>query len=95
MKLDKIISKYNIVFVYFYCEEDWCLGINQYIFDFFNSKYDGNINFYATNKEKHCQYLPCLKLYHKTKMINETFCINNCNFKSFLNSLYTTCRNLD
>ena len=94
MKLEKIISKHNIIFVYFYCEEEWCKNINNYIFDFFNSKCNGNISFHFTRKENYCHFLPCLELYFKGKIINETFCIDNCNFKKYLNSLYTTSQKL-
>ena len=95
MKLDKIINKHNTVFVYFYCEEEWCQNISRYIFDFFNSKCNGNISFYSTTKENYSQYIPCLKLYSKGNIINETFCIDNCNFKKYLDSLYSTCETIN
>ena len=94
MKIRSIVDKHTKVFIYHFCEEEWCESISKYVINYFNTKYNENIKFLATKKTEDCDFLPCLKFFNNGLELSRTFCIDNCNFYKFLDNLYSTCEKI-
>ena len=88
MKLETIKNKYNKLFVYYFCEEDWCQDTNKLVNNFFNNKYNENIKFYTTNNGSDCMCLPCLKLFYEGDLVSEVNCVNRTSFTKYLEQHY-------